>query len=107
MRTWAVLAAMLAVLVLATETRAADAGAAAPLPACVLVASQSRYIPFGYNHFVTLTNGCSKPATCVVSTDVNPSPQNVAVAAGASVEVLTYMAAASSTFIASVSCQLR
>src|SRR4051794_16203629 len=51
---------------------AADAGAApASLPACVGVATEARYVPYGYNHVVVLKNGCSKPATCNVSTDVN------------------------------------
>jgi hypothetical protein len=107
MRPWAVAAVLLAALALAAQTRAADAGAAAPLPACIQIATQSQYIPFGYNHLVFVTNGCSKQAACTVSTDVNPSPQNITVNSGTTVEVLTYMAAASSTFVAQVSCQLK
>lgn len=106
---WALVTVPFALFMLAltASTRAADGGAPRPLPACVQVATQSRYIPFGYNHVVVITNGCSRPASCIVSTDVNPTPQTAAVASGATVEVLTYMAANAQTFTALVSCQLQ
>ncbi len=89
---------------------AADAGAPpAPtkIPACVSVKSESRYVPYGYNHVVIVTNGCSKPTTCTVSTDVNPSPSTVDVAAGKSTEVLTWSGSPSQVFTPRVGCVLR
>ncbi|HEY8075150.1 MAG TPA: hypothetical protein VIF62_13595 [Labilithrix sp.] len=87
-----------------------DAGADAPpppVPACIAVSSEARYVPWGYNHVVTLRNGCTKNATCVVSTDVNPQTQVVDVASGAAVEVMTFMGSPSYTFVARVNCRLR
>jgi hypothetical protein len=85
----------------------ADAGPPASLPACVQVKTESRYVPYGYNHLVTVMNGCTKSAACTVATDVNPEPKNIVVPASSSAEVTTFMGAASSTFTAKVSCQLR
>ena len=93
-----------------TPTRAADAGAAAPapaIPACVAVKTDSRYVPYGYNHVVTLTNGCAREARCLVSTDVNPEQRSVDVPSSQAVEVLTFMGSPSSTFTAKVTCKLR
>jgi hypothetical protein len=91
-------------------SRRADAGAppaTPPLPACVQVATQSRYVPFGYNHIVVLTNGCSQVASCSVATDVNPTAQSVNVAPNVTTEVLTFMAAPGTTFTARVSCRMQ
>lgn len=84
-----------------------DAGAPPPLPACVQVTTASRYVPFGFNHIVTLTNGCSRAATCTVATDVNPATQTVEVPAAATIEVTTFMGSPSSVFTARVGCRLR
>lgn len=89
---------------------AADAGAPPPpatLPACVSVKTESRYVPYGYNHIVVVTNGCVKPATCSVATDVNPTAQSVDIASGKAAEVLTFSGSPSSAFTARVSCTLR
>ncbi len=88
----------------------ADAGADAappPVPACIAVTTDSRYVPWGYNHVVVLRNGCSRNATCQVSTDVNPQTQVVDVASGATVEVTTFMGSPAYTFVARVNCRLR
>lgn len=85
----------------------ADAGAPTGLPACIQVKTESRYVPYGYNHLVTLTSGCSRPAACSVATDVSPEPRAVEVAPNTSVQVTTFMGAAASQFTAKVSCQLR
>lgn len=85
----------------------ADAGSSASsLPACVAVATDARYVPYGYNHVVIVKNGCSKAATCSVSTNVNPQATSVEVNAAASVEVLTFTASPAQTFTARVSCRL-
>ncbi len=90
----------------APRSLAADAGAPPPpaIPACIAVATESRYVPYGYNHIVRLKSSCEKPVTCTVSTDVNPEKQTVAVAPASTVEVTTFMGAASQTFVARVSC---
>lgn len=79
-----------------------DAG----IPACILVRTESRYVPYGYNHVVVLTNGCARDATCSAATDVNPVPIVVEVRSGATVEVVTFMGSPSSSFVARVNCGL-
>jgi hypothetical protein len=86
---------------------AADAGAPAPLPACIGVKTDARWVPYGYNHVVIVTNGCSRDAACSVSTDVNPDAQKVNVPRAQSVELTTFLGSASSTFVAKVTCSLR
>ncbi len=85
---------------------AADAGAGPSLPACVQVTTDSRYVPYGYNHVVVLRNGCSRTAVCRVATDVNPEPQSVTVPASTALEVTTFMGSPSATFVAHVTCKL-
>ena len=85
---------------------AGDAGTSS-LPACVQVTTEARYVPYGYNHIVSVKNGCSKIATCSVSTDVNPKPIPVEVAPGVTSEVVTFVASPSQTFTAHVTCTLR
>ena len=89
-----------------SDAAAEDAGAPAALPACIQVTTDARYVPYGYNHVVILKSGCSKPATCSVASDVSPQPTSVEVAAGATVEVLTYAASPARTFQARVTCKL-
>ncbi len=85
-----------------------DAGSSGSvLPACISVATESRYIPYGYNHIVVLRSGGSKAATCKVATNVNPQATVVEVASKATVEVLTFTASPAQTFTAQVSCTLR
>lgn len=92
----------------ANAQSAPDAGAPSPpsIPACVAVGTDARYVPYGYNHVVVLRNGCSKPVTCNVSTDVNPQSTAVDVASGATVEVLTFTASPAQTFVAHVTCKV-
>jgi hypothetical protein len=94
-----------AVLLAVRLASAGDAGVA-PLPACILVKTESRYVPYGYNHIVAITNGCSKAARCSVATDVNPARQSVDVPAMSAVEVTTFQGAAASSFVANVTCAL-
>jgi len=84
-----------------------DAGSSGSvLPACISVATEARYVPYGYNHVVILKSGCSKAATCSVATNVNPQATSVEVASKATVEVLTFTASPAQTFTALVSCRL-
>jgi hypothetical protein len=95
------------VLAVSAIASAQEAGAPSPIPACIQVSTDSRYVPYGYNHVVVLKSGCSKPAACTVSTDVNPAATSAEVAAGTTVEVLTFAASPSQTFHARVTCKLR
>lgn len=107
---FALIAASLVALssLVGSPVRAADAGApVSSVPACIAVRSESVWVPYGYNHVVTLANGCKRTATCVVSTDVSPEPQSTTIAPEAKAEVTTFMGSPSSTFTAKVSCTLR
>jgi len=111
-RRFAVLALLVTSGALALKTTpsalAADAGAPSPaVPACVGVKSDSRYVPYGYNHVVTIGNGCARETRCLVSTDVSPEQRSVDVPSNESREVLTFMGSPSSTFVAKVSCKLK
>ncbi len=93
-------------LFVSASSSVADADPVASLPACIGVGTEARYVPYGYNHIVRLTNGCSKAATCSVSTDVNPQATSVDVAASSAVDVLTFTASPAQTFHARVTCKL-
>jgi hypothetical protein len=104
------LLALVAVVAASTSTReaiAADAGAAPSLPACVQITASSRYVPYGYNHIVSVKNGCSKLAVCAVRTDVSPELIAVEVAPGVTSEVVTFVASPSQTFTPLVTCALK
>lgn len=100
------LAMALAVGLSATSASAQTAAASSGLPACISVTPYARYIPYGYNHFVILENGCAKAATCTVTTDVSPQPRTVEVAPGAAVDILTYRASPAAVFVAHATCAL-
>lgn len=84
-----------------------DGGEGGSLPACIHVTANARYVPFGYNHIVDVTNGCSKLAACRVWTNVNPQPITVEVAPGLSSEVITFVGSPSQTFTPYVTCALK
>lgn len=94
----------MALLACPAATRA-DAGAGHP--ACVAVTAQARYGAYGYDHLVTLSNGCDRHADCTVRTDVNPEPIAVSLSAGQTEEVVTFRGSPASTFRATVRCVLR
>ncbi|MBX3208490.1 MAG: hypothetical protein KF764_25825 [Labilithrix sp.] len=100
--------ALAGVALVVPRAEAADAGAPAPArPACIGVATDARWVPYGYDHVVVLANRCDRAATCAVATDVNPEERSVDVPAGRAVELTTFMASPSATFVARVSCALR
>lgn len=94
-------------LLASAPSEAADAGAPAGLPSCVQVTTESRYVPYGYNHIVHVRNTCPQLAACAVSTDVNPEAQRVDIAPAATADVTTFMGANAAAFVAKVSCSLR
>lgn len=84
----------------------------APVPApvsatCVQWHGEVRARAYGYDHFVVLTSSCKKPATCAVSTDVAPEVLTVAVGAGESKEVATFLGSPASEFHPQVSCTMK
>lgn len=86
---------------------AADAGATpSAVPACITVAHEARYVPYGYNHVVIVTNACTKSAVCTIATDVAPSPITSEVPARTSVEVTTFLGSPARTFVPRVRCVL-
>lgn len=74
-------------------------------PPCVTHRSEAIY-SVGYTHVVTLTNRCQKPARCVVSTDVSPTPIQVQVPAESEVSVTTFRGSPARVFTAKVECKL-
>ena len=78
----------------------------AALPACIKVRARAQYGAYGYDHIVSIHDGCDKTAACVVRTDVNPDPISVRVAPGATEEVVTFRGSPSYEFHATVRCEL-
>jgi hypothetical protein len=95
------LALLLTPLSLAAEQAEPD------FPACVRVSAFARYGAYGYDHIVTVGNGCEQPATCAVATNVNPSPILVRVEPGQEESVVTFRGSPSSQFSATVRCKLQ
>jgi hypothetical protein len=85
----------------------------APPPAktpgnCAQVSAGTRMEPFGFTHVVTLRNGCDKPVTCEVWTDVDPTPrQSLSAAPGESVDVVTRLGSPASAVTAFKECRFR
>ena len=76
---------------------------ASELP-CVTFWAETRYAGLGFNHIVHLASECRFKAFCTVATNVNPEPQTVSLAAGARLDVITYMGSPASVFTAVVQC---
>lgn len=98
-------ATTLAILALGATT--ATVRAERKAPACITWRSQAVLAPLGRNHVVTIENGCDKPASCIVSTDVAPDPIQATVPAKQTVELVTFRGSPSSTFTAKVECSIR
>jgi hypothetical protein len=75
-------------------------------PTCIQVRASAPYGNAGYDHIVTLHNGCEKPAACRVSTNVNPDVVSVVLAPDEEKSVLTFRGSPARTFRAHVSCKL-
>lgn len=54
------------------STSAADD--ASGLPKCITMTSEARAAGAAYDHVVHLKNHCGAPASCTVSTDLEPDP---------------------------------
>ncbi|MBI5502771.1 MAG: hypothetical protein HY907_21175 [Deltaproteobacteria bacterium] len=84
---------------------AAVARAASSRANCVEVRTEAPYRNAGYDHIVHLTNDCGVAVSCTVTTDVNPEPTTVEVAAGEAVDVLTWRGSPAWEFAATVECR--
>lgn len=95
-------------LALAGPAAGADAGAPPPaLPPCVKVQTQAIFSGAGYNHVVSIDNGCTRAADCEVSTDVAPEKLAVTVPAAESRDLVTFRGSPASEFKATVKCALK
>ena len=85
---------------------AAAQGERAKAAVCVKWTATARASGYGYNHVVEIQNTCELPASCDVSTNVNPDVMHVDVAPKASTEVVTFQGSPSREFTAKVDCKL-
>lgn len=76
-------------------------------PACIRWRAQPVATGAGYNHVVTIENGCDEPAACVISTDVAPDPIQATVPAKQKVELTTFRGSPASTFKPRVECTVQ
>lgn len=90
-------------LVAAPTTGAAESS---DVPVCVHARAEARYIGFAYDHFVHIRNDCKQTAACTVTTNINPDPIDVRVAAGRTRSVLTYRASPAREFTYTLRCSL-
>lgn len=86
---------------------AQDAGTTDAGAACVKWWGEARSTGTGYRHVVLLSNGCTKPAVCDVSTDVNPEVQKVTVTPATIEEVVTFFDSPAYAFTPNVTCKLK
>lgn len=74
---------------------------------CVRVEAVARWGADAFNHIVVLRNECGHRARCQVATDVNPQAQQVELAPGQTLEVVTFLGSPASVFTPRVSCERR
>jgi hypothetical protein len=100
------LLASAAVLATTLVPALADEQTQNPNAPCVRWRADSIYRNYGYDHVVTLFNGCDALATCTVTTNVNPDPIGVQVQPGKEAEVLTFRGSPAREFEARVRCAI-
>ena len=74
------------------------------VPNCVEVTKEAPYQAYGYTHIVVVRNGCDSRIRCQVSTNVDPDPQRITVAAGETSRTATRRGSPSREFDARVTC---
>ncbi|MFO0568651.1 MAG: hypothetical protein U0263_23520 [Polyangiaceae bacterium] len=85
---------------------AAPDAAPPPVPACVKVSSQAIFSGSGYDHVVSIENGCDRTASCEITTDVSDETLHATVAPGEREDVVTFRGSPAAEFKASVKCTL-
>ena len=78
--------------------------ASGAVPDCVQVRTSAPYRGLGYDHVVTIRNGCPAPVRCRIETNVNPDPIDVRVEANETKDVVTFRGSPARTFQARVQC---
>lgn len=76
-------------------------------PTCVRVTATPRPQAYGFDHVVSVANGCERPIVCRVSSDVNPAVQRLTIGPGASEDTLLWRGSPASAFRALVTCEMR
>jgi hypothetical protein len=75
---------------------------------CAKAEARASWVGIGYTHAVTLRNGCDRPVSCTVWTDVDPEPkQAVQARPGESVDVVTRRGSPAREFTALKDCTFR
>ena len=100
-------APILVVLGLAASVLVPRAATAESPDSCIKYWGEARYGALAYNHLVHIANSCAVAADCVVSTDVNPEPQQAEVEGKSEVVVTTFMGSPARTFTPRVKCTMR
>ena len=77
---------------------------AQPQNNCLETWTEARFRGYAFDHYVHIQNGCAYDALCVVTTNVNPNPQEVEVDVGQHIEVVTFHGSPWRTFTAKVTC---
>ena len=95
--------AVLVLLVVAVPTSDAFAE---KTPACIKWWGQTVQTSAGNNHVVGIENGCERPASCTVSTDVAPDPIQATVQPKQRTELVTFRGSPAFTFKPKVDCKL-
>jgi hypothetical protein len=73
-------------------------------PKCIDVKTWAKYDFPGWDQMVTLASTCPSDAHCDVTTSTNPDAISIAVPAGQSVDVRTWMSSPGKDFTATVDC---
>ena len=72
---------------------------------CVTKRAEARFVGVAYNHLVHLGNACTYPVSCVVGTDVNPTPKTVTLAPKEKKTHLSFRGSPARVFKATVTCK--
>jgi hypothetical protein len=74
---------------------------------CIESWPEARMQAYGYNHIVHVRDLCDVGADCVITTDVNPEPTKLSVAAKSEAEVNTWLGSPARVFTPKVACTMR
>ena len=91
-------------LALSAAPAAADDTKSAKAKDCVEVRGEASFASVGYDHIVTVTNGCKQAKTCSVKTDVNPDASTLELEPGEAKSVVTWRGSPARVFTPDVKC---
>ena len=99
-------AALAVSIALVSAAPAAHADETGDHPSCIVVSGTARYGAYGYDHIVTVRNGCERDAVCSVTTNVNAQAARLNVAASASADVVMWRGSPAREFAPRADCTL-